>query len=43
MYTLTVKSGFSAAHRLVDYPGDCKRIHGHNYKVSLSIQAMQTQ
>ena len=41
MYTLTVKSGFSAAHRLADFPGDCKRIHGHNYNVSLSIQALQ--
>lgn len=41
MYTLTVKKSFSAAHYLVDYPGDCKRIHGHNYKVTVSIKSKQ--
>lgn len=39
MYELTVNSSFSAAHYLRNYPGDCKRIHGHNYKVSVSIKA----
>ena len=41
MFTLTVKSGFSAAHHLATYPGACKRIHGHNYKVSISVQACE--
>jgi 6-pyruvoyltetrahydropterin/6-carboxytetrahydropterin synthase len=37
MYTLTVESQFSAAHFLVDYPGACKRVHGHNWKVKATI------
>ena len=39
MYTLTVQSGFSAAHYLVDYPGPCQQVHGHNYNVELTIAA----
>lgn len=37
MYTLCVQSEFSAAHHLMDYPGACKRIHGHNWKVKVAI------
>ena len=37
MYLLTVESEFSAAHHLVDYPGACKRMHGHNWKVKVAI------
>ena len=39
MYTLTVESQFSAAHFLVDYPGACKRLHGHNWKVKATVMA----
>jgi 6-pyruvoyltetrahydropterin/6-carboxytetrahydropterin synthase len=39
MYTLTVESQFSAAHYLVDYPGACKRVHGHNWKVKATVMA----
>jgi 6-pyruvoyltetrahydropterin/6-carboxytetrahydropterin synthase len=39
MYTLTVSSRFSAAHHLINYPGPCQRIHGHNYRVKISITA----
>ena len=39
MYRLNVKAEFSAAHRLVDYPGACSRIHGHNYTVRAAITA----
>jgi len=41
MYKLTVESDFSAAHRLVNYPGACHRIHGHNWKVKATIAAEQ--
>lgn len=37
MYTITVEDKFSAAHRLRDYPGSCSRLHGHNYKVIVSV------
>ncbi len=33
MYILKVEAGFEAAHRLPDYNGPCRRIHGHSYVV----------
>ena len=33
MYTLRVEGAFEAAHRVVDYPGKCDRLHGHNWVV----------
>ena len=33
MYTLRVEGAFEAAHRVVDYPGKCDRLHGHNWIV----------
>ena len=38
MYTLKVKSGFSAAHFLKDYKGKCENIHGHNWDVQIEIR-----
>jgi len=37
MYELVVEREFSAGHRLRDYDGACARIHGHNYRVELSV------
>ena len=39
MYELTVDSNFSAAHFLEGYNGDCARMHGHTWKVSLTVGA----
>ncbi|MEW5767369.1 MAG: 6-carboxytetrahydropterin synthase QueD [bacterium] len=39
MYELTVTAHFSAAHRLDGYPGECARLHGHNWKVEVEVQA----
>ena len=39
MYTLTISSGFSAAHRLINYQGSCEKLHGHNWKVEVSVIA----
>ncbi|MDQ6994931.1 MAG: 6-carboxytetrahydropterin synthase QueD [Mariprofundaceae bacterium] len=36
-YELSIKSHFSAAHQLRDYPGDCARLHGHNWHVELFV------
>ena len=37
MFTLKVTDKFSAAHQLVDYPGDCANLHGHTWKVEMVI------
>lgn len=34
---LEVEFTFSAAHRLPYYDGPCSRMHGHNYKVKVTI------
>jgi len=36
---VTVEAGFAAAHRLRDYEGACERLHGHNYKVAVTVRA----
>jgi len=36
-YKITVESYFSAAHRLKEYKGKCENLHGHNWKVQVSI------
>ena len=38
-YTLKVLTEFASAHTLRNYPGACSRMHGHNWKVELEIQA----
>ena len=37
-YTLKVTTDFAAAHWLRDYPGDCSRLHGHNWKVEVEVE-----
>lgn len=41
MYMLTIRSGFSAAHNLLNYQGDCEKLHGHNWKVEVSVLATE--
>lgn len=38
MYELMVKLHFSAAHRVEDYPGNCERLHGHNWTVEIYVE-----
>ena len=33
MFEISVESSFAAAHFLRGYPGNCEKIHGHNWKV----------
>jgi 6-pyruvoyltetrahydropterin/6-carboxytetrahydropterin synthase len=37
-YKLKVLTEFASAHTLRDYPGDCSRMHGHNWKVELEVE-----
>lgn len=41
VFEVYVKTYFSAAHRLCGYPGDCARIHGHNWMVEVYVQARE--
>jgi len=38
MYTLSTESHFDAAHRLSNYDGKCKRLHGHRWVVKIGIK-----
>jgi 6-pyruvoyltetrahydropterin/6-carboxytetrahydropterin synthase len=38
-YEVIVETGFSAAHRLREYEGNCERLHGHNWKVDVTLRA----
>lgn len=38
-YTLRVVSDFASAHTLRDYPGQCSRMHGHNWKLEVEVRA----
>jgi len=37
LFKLNVKSEFSAAHKLTGYEGQCKNLHGHNWKVRVAV------
>ena len=37
MFEIKITSGFSSAHRLEDYNGECENLHGHNWKVAVYI------
>ncbi len=42
MFELTIKTEFSSAHKLRGYEGACERLHGHNWRVEVSIEAAST-
>ena len=39
MYHLTIYTHFAAAHNLINYQGDCENLHGHNWKVEVTVAA----
>ncbi|MFQ5428475.1 MAG: 6-carboxytetrahydropterin synthase QueD [Thermodesulfobacteriota bacterium] len=39
MYELTIKTEFSSAHNLRGYDGACERLHGHNWRVEVSVES----
>jgi 6-pyruvoyltetrahydropterin/6-carboxytetrahydropterin synthase len=39
MFHVFIKSHFSAGHHLREYPGNCERPHGHNWKVEVTVKA----
>lgn len=43
MYFLTHSFDFEAAHFLRDYQGKCANMHGHTYKVEVSVKGEKLQ
>ena len=37
MILLTKHFDFEMAHALMDYPGKCRNIHGHSYKMEVTV------
>lgn len=37
MYEVSVDETFAAAHNLREYKGKCENLHGHNYKVRITL------
>ena len=41
MFELSVEVSFSAAHQLRGYKGKCENMHGHNWRVQVSVMAQE--
>jgi 6-pyruvoyltetrahydropterin/6-carboxytetrahydropterin synthase len=41
MYRLTIHTHFAAAHNLMHYQGECENLHGHNWKVEVTVRARE--
>lgn len=41
MFELSIKTHFSAAHRLVGYAGPCANPHGHNWEVEVFVRGTE--
>lgn len=39
MFDIFIDTHFAGAHHLRDYPGDCEKPHGHNWKVKVTVRA----
>lgn len=41
MYQVSVEEHFDAAHYLRDYGGKCEKLHGHRFKVVVTVSASE--
>ncbi len=39
MYEVSITTRFSAAHQLREFQGGCERLHGHNWKVQVTVES----
>ena len=39
MFVLKIVTDFASAHSLRDYPGNCSRLHGHNWQVEVLVES----
>jgi len=38
MYEVMIKREFASAHNLRNYKGSCETLHGHNWKVDITVE-----
>jgi 6-pyruvoyltetrahydropterin/6-carboxytetrahydropterin synthase len=38
MYQLSVEESFASAHQLRGYKGKCEKLHGHNWRVVMTVR-----
>ena len=43
MFEITVEDSFAAGHALRHYRGKCENLHGHNYKVRITLSGEQLE
>ena len=41
MFEVKVEQTFAAGHALRNYRGKCENVHGHNYKIEVTVQGEQ--
>lgn len=41
MFEVTVEHSFSAGHSLREYKGKCENVHGHNYRIQVTVEGEQ--
>ncbi len=41
MLDIFIKTHFSGGHHLREYPGNCEKPHGHNWKVKVTVRATE--
>ncbi len=41
MFDIFIDTHFAGAHHLRDYPGDCEKPHGHNWKVKVTARSTE--
>jgi 6-pyruvoyltetrahydropterin/6-carboxytetrahydropterin synthase len=41
MYEVTIIKSFSAAHTIAEIGGKCEELHGHNFKVEVTVAAQE--
>ncbi len=41
MFDIFTRSHFSSGHHLRNYPGNCEKPHGHNWKIEVTVRATE--
>ena len=41
VFEVYIQTHFSSAHKLVGYPGDCARMHGHNWLIEVHVRCRE--